>query len=245
MALTRRLTGLVTRLRRESSFVFDGTVERAAASSLSIVRPGPGTAVVRVGRIYNAPGDLSDQVGQEVTIIFADTPAPEADGQRRVFFTEPFAYGESVGVRAVGSIDTLIDVESLDELVRGVTLEIQEEELRRHLAEAAAVLYGVVVERHPVTDTSPLSEHRPDWWVATIAVTRSFKGELEGEIAVRYPSSQDVRWYLTPKPEEGQEAIFVLHRDGLLVGDAGLAILHEGDVVPAEPEALERHRRLV
>jgi hypothetical protein len=70
------------------------------------------------------------------------------------------------------------------------------------------------------------------------------QGDLEGEIAARYPSSQDARWYLTPKPEEDQEAIFVLHRDGLLLGDADLAILHESDVIPAEPEALDRYGRL-
>ncbi len=245
MPLTRRMAGQVARLRREASFVFDGIVEREAASSLSIVAPGPGTVVVRVGRIYYAPGDLGDQVGQDVTVIFANEPAPAANGQRIVFFAEPFAYGETVGVRAVGTLAAPDDLESLEEAVGAVTLDIEDQELRRHLAEAAAVVHGVVRERNPVNEPFPGSEHSPDWWVATIVITSSFKGDLEGEIAVRFPNSTDVRWYWTPKPQVGEEAIFVLHRDSLVIGDADLAILDNRDVIPAEPESLDRLRRLV
>jgi hypothetical protein len=245
MPLTARTARQVARLRRGASFVFDGNVEREAASSVSIVTPGPGTIVARIARIYYAPGDLGDQVGQEVTVVFADEPAPAANGQRIVFFTEPFAYGETIGVRAVGTIAAPDDLESLAEAVGTVTLDIEEEELRRHLAEAAAVVHGVVRERHPVDDRSPLSEHSPDWWVATIVITSSLKGDLEGEVAARFPNSTDVRWYRTPKPREGDEAIFVLHRDGRVIGDADLAILDDRDVIPAEPESLDRHGRLV
>jgi hypothetical protein len=239
------MAGQVARLRREASFAFDGIVEREAASSLSIVVPGSGTVVVRVGRIYYAPGDLGDQVGQEVTVVFANEPAPAANGQRIVFFAEPFAYGETVGVRAVGTLAAPDDLESLEEAVGAVTLDIEDQELRRHLAEAAAVVHGVVRERNPVTEPFPRSEHSPDWWVATIVITSSFKGDLEGEVTVRFPNSTDVRWYWTPKPQVGEEAIFVLHRDSLVIGDADLAILDSQDVIPAEPESLDRHRRLV
>lgn len=245
MALTRRTAEEVARLRREASFVFDGIVEREAASSLSIVRPGPGTVVVRVGRIYNAPGDLHDQAGQEVTVVFAGTPAPAAGRRRIVFFVEPFAYGETIAAQAVGTIAAPDDLESLEQAVGAVTLDIQDQELRRHLADADAVVHGIVGERHPVGDSSPLSEHRPDWWVATIVITSPLKGDIEGEILVRFPNSTDVRWYWIPKPQVGDEAIFILHRDGLVIGDADLAILHREDVIPAEPEALDRHRRLV
>ena len=180
-----------------------------------------------------------------MTLVFDDSPAPPASGERTVFFSEPFAYGESVAALVAGSMEVPDDAESFEELVRGVTLDLYEQELGRHLAEADAVLHGVVIERHPVSDPSPLSEHRPDWWVATVAITDLLKGDIEGEIAVRYPNSQDVRWYNVPKPDEGDEAIFVLHRDGLVIGDADIAILHETDFIPAEPDALERHRRLV
>jgi hypothetical protein len=244
MALTRRTAAEVTRLRHEASFVFDGTVEREAASSLSIIAPGPGTVVVRVGRIYHAPGDLHDQAGQEVTVVFADTPAPAANGQQIVFFVEPFSYGETIGAQAVGTVALPDDLDSLEETVGAATSEIQDQELRRHLAEADAVVHGVVLERHPVDDPSPRSEHSPDWWVATIAITSLFKGNIEGELLVRFPNSTDLHWYWTPKPQEGEEAIFVLHRDGLALGGADLAILHDRDVIPAEPEALERHSRL-
>jgi hypothetical protein len=243
--LTRGLRTSVTRLRREASFVFDGTVEREASSSVSILAAGPGTVVVRVGHVFHATGDLHDQGGQQVTVVLSDPSLVLLGGARRLFFTEPFIYGETVGVVAIDTTDVPNDREALEGLFREVSAAMDDERLREHLAEADAVVLGAVVERHAVYDPSPLSEHRPDWWVAVIAVAESLKGDLGGELVVRYPNSTDVRWYLTPKPEVGQEAIFVLHRDGLRFGDAELAILHDVDLIALAPDELERHRRLL
>jgi hypothetical protein len=72
---------------------------------------------------------LGDQAGQQATVVFADQPAPAADGQRVVFFTEPFACGETIGVRAAGTVAAPEDLESLAEAVGAVTLDIEDQEL--------------------------------------------------------------------------------------------------------------------
>jgi hypothetical protein len=243
--LTRSFRATVTRLAGEASFIFDGVVERHAASSLSVLAATPGTAIVRVGRVYDAAGDLRDQEGQVVTVVFPSRSLGVEPGAQRLFFADPFIYGETVGVRAIEILDAEEDVGALSALVQEVTARMEEERLREHLAEADAVFQGVVTDRHEVEDPSPLSEHRPDWWVAVISIIAVLKGNLTGELLARYPSSTDVRWYTTPKPAVGQEALFVLHRDGLHYGGTGLAILHPGDVTVVDRSELERHRRLI
>ena len=248
MALPRGLRAMVTRLGQESSFIFDGTIEREEASSVSIIPAGPGTATVRVGHVHLAQGDLDDQAGQQVTVVFpaGNGNGSAAPGSRRLFFTDPFVYGETVGVRALDTVDLPSDEEALRALITEIEVKADEDRLREHLATAEMVVDGVVVDRYPVDDPSPLSEHRPDWHVAVVETELVLKGEeLEADIRVRYPGSTDVRWYLTPKPEVGEHAIFVLHRDGLEIGDTGLAILHEDDVIPSDSDALERHQRLI
>jgi hypothetical protein len=244
--LSRGVTASVERLRREASFVFGGTVQRAADSSLSAIPAGPATAVVRVERVYFAPPDLANQAGQEVTVIYAEPAGTEQESGARVFFADPVAYGETLAVREIGSIAEPDDHDAIEKLVDRVTGEMEEERLKDHLASADAVVHGTVSELRAAPEGSRrFSEHDPDWWIATIRVKRSFKGDIDKTVRVRYPNSRDVRWYETPKPVEGQEAIFVLHRDGLDIGNVQLAILHPTDVVPAGPDELDRHGRLI
>lgn len=245
-SLPKSVSASVSKLSREATFVFSGRVEREASSSLSLIPSSPATAVVRVDRIYHAPPDLDDQRGQDVTVVFAEGFSPEQGNGRRVFFTDPVAYGETMGVRELGSIEEPDEPEVVQGLVARVTAEMDEERIQEHLESADAVIHGRVTEMHRAHDAHRrFSEHDPDWWIARIEVIRSIKGDLGGSVEVRYPNSRDVRWYLVPKPKEGQEAIFVLHHDGERGVDAALAILHPNDLVRAESDELDRHARLV
>jgi hypothetical protein len=245
--LPKNVSSSITSLRRAASFVFTGRVEREASSSLSSIPASSATVVVRVEHIYDAPRDLQNQIGQEVTVIHAEGSAPENGNQRRLFFTEPVAYGETVGVREIGSVADPGDRDAVEELVAHVRTEMDEQRLQQHIASADAVIHGKVIDVRSaeIGSARRFSEHDPEWWIATISILRSFKGDLNGNIAVRYPHSSDVRWYTAPKPEAGQEEIFVLHRDGLMLDHAALAILHPTDMLGAEPEELNRLSRLV
>jgi hypothetical protein len=246
MALPNVVRASVTKLVPDARFVFTGKVERQG-SSLSLLPSASTTAVVRVERIHHAPAGLRDQTGQPVTVVFVGDAPMAGDDRRRIFFTNPIFYGETVGVKEIGHIDAPGDLDELHELVVRVTEEARVEELRRHLESAEAVVHGKVVSVRRASEASvvPLSEHDPIWWLATIRVTRSLKGDLRREVAVRYPKSRDVRWYGVPKPTEGQEAIFILHRDGLDVGHAVLAIVDSQDVRPASKGELRRIADLI
>jgi hypothetical protein len=228
----------IKRLVRESRFIFTGTIEQEGFSSLSFVPAAPTTSVVRVERIHHTTPALHNHNGQHVTVVAAQDSMPLPD-KRRVFFTNPFLYGESIAVREVGNIKVPEDLDALHAMIRDVAEESRVEKLREHLAAAQAVVEGRVMSVHRAHDV-PVSEHDPLWSVATIRVTRSLKGDLEGEVHVRFPSSRDVKWYGVPKLKEGDEGTFILHRDGLEVGEAKLAIIDPEDLLRTESD--EAHR---
>jgi hypothetical protein len=113
--------------------------------------------------------------------------------------------------------------------------------MRKRVAEADAVVVGKVTETGPVgrTEPPPASEHDPQWRTAVVVVERGEKGDLkEGQpVRVAYPSSRDVMWFLAPKPQPGDRAVFLLHRrepDESDVKAELLAIVEPIDMQPVE-----------
>jgi hypothetical protein len=246
MVLSRDFIASVRQHASTGRFVFTGVVERTGASSLAILPAGPGSAVVRVERIHRGAQALQDQAGQPVTVLFDESSEP-ADGDRWVFFTDPILFGETVGVREVARLQAPEDLDDLHELVVRVWEEVSLDELRQHLASADAVIQGRVVSAHRASGAPepPTSEHDPLWWIARIHVRRALKGRHRGDIAVRFPSSRDIAWYRVPKLRRGQEGIFVLHRDGVELDDAVLAILHPEDFQPGDTDEVREIAKLV
>jgi hypothetical protein len=115
------------------------------------------------------------------------------------------------------------------------------------LASAEAVVHARVVGVHRVSETTAAtaSEHDPDWWAARLNVLAALKGDHKGELLVRYPNSRDVKWIGAPRPREGDDAVFLLHRDGLHVGGAPLVLLHAMDMLPASAQDIRRIRGLM
>jgi hypothetical protein len=223
---------------RDSRFVFTGTVEHQGSSSLFFIPPGGATAIVRVERIHYAAPALRSQEGQQVTVVFAEG-SDRAEG-RRVFFTNPILYGETMAVKEVRGSEA--DDPALRGRIARMSEEAETEHLRDLVGSADAVVQGQVVStrRASEPDVARMSEHDPDWHVAVIRVARSLKGEHKGEIAVRFPKSRDIAWYRVPKLREGQEGILLLHRDGLELGGARLAILRHDDLLSSDAESVRR-----
>lgn len=240
MARPREPRAAAPNLIGDARFVFTGIVQQQGHSSLFFVPPGGATAVVRVEQVHHSAPALRSQEGQQVTVVFAQDSNP-AEG-RRVFFTNPILYGETMAVTEVRSSEPVEDTAEVHERIVQMSGEAEAAQLREHIASSDAVVVGEVVGTRRATepDIARMSEHDPDWHLATIRIVRALKGEHKGEITVRYPKSRDIAWYRVPKPQEGQEGVFLLHRDGLEIGGAHLAILHPTDLLPAEEERLRQ-----
>jgi hypothetical protein len=240
MAHPREPRSPIAKVTQEARFVFTGTVERRGASSLFFVPPGGGTAVVRVERIHYSSPSLRNQEGQQVTVVFAEG-SDSAQG-KRIFFTNPILYGETMAVKEIRSSEAARDLDEKHEGIIQMINEAETEKLRAHIASAAAVVQGRVVRTRRASEPDPakMSEHDPDWYVAIIRVEKALKGKHKDEIEVRFPKSRDIKWYRVPKLEEGQEGVFILHLDGLELGGALLALIHPDDLLTGGPETIRR-----
>jgi hypothetical protein len=125
----------------------------------------------------------------------------------------------------------------------------REEDLAALLARAEVVVLGTVIRTEPVEREKtrlPLTEHDPELARAFVRVETVLKGNVppDGVISFLFARSRDVMWERSPKPKEGQTAIWIVARDekkGLQL-DAVTAI-DPRDVQP--PSALDLIRKLL
>src|SRR5437762_14251815 len=84
----------------QASFVFQGTVLRVKAATMSEVPVSDRTVVVRVDRVIQAPEALSDYAGHEVTVQLAPGTTLKA-GDTLIFHTNGWIFGDSLAVQSV------------------------------------------------------------------------------------------------------------------------------------------------
>lgn len=221
----------VKELLRSAELVFRGTVVEAGAANLSIVEPGPRTAVVRVDEVLKSSGTLDDVTGRLITVSSLE---PLGAGEERTFFTSVRLLGESLGVEEVGrpSVpEATIEIE-----LRRARHALLREELATRLSAADLVVAGRVLSTRPtyaVPEDGPFTEHDPRWWQAVVEVRSVLKGGATKTVSFLYPSSTDVMWVRAPKASVGQEGTWLLHRYTPEGGVAAYFIVDPQDLLTA------------
>ena len=202
-------------LIREATFIFRGTVEKTNASTMPAVKASASTAVVRVDQIIDGPGAPPDLVGKGITVQLLEPRAVKA-GSQAVFFTRGWLLGNSIAVIEVGNRVATAEASRIEAQVKSTRQTMADERLQQELATADAVVLGKVTSVGPAAIPHLRTEHDPDWYEARILVESVLKGQARGrEIAVLFAHSQDPQWYDSPKFKEGQQGIWLLHRNQL------------------------------
>lgn len=233
----------VVKLLKQSSLSFVGTVEHLGASTMTDVPIDNRTAVVRVDQVLRAPDAFTSLAGTPITVQLAAKPALPKEGEQYAFFTNGLAFGASIAVTEVGRLSA---AEVAPHLARAAAVgggafedlqaEVEADQFREHAKDAAAVVLGRVTGLAKA-GTASLSEHDPDWWIATVAAYEIVRGRglKPGDIDVLYANSLDVQWHNSPKPKAGQEGMFLLHATGKPVSSlAKYQILHPEDLQPVQ-----------
>jgi hypothetical protein len=236
-------------LLREAAFVFVGTVEDVGAETVGEIPSDEQPIVVRVDRVLVAPPAFAQLAGSRVTLRgAADEPAVQG-GDSWVFFANGLAFAESLALQEVGrrKIDdleshvSLTTDESGADPLRALSREVAAARLAEHASVADAIVLGRVIGLERAAG-SPVREHDPDWWLATLHVVHVERGDVpEGNVKVLYANSIDVRWREAPKPKAAQNGLWILHAtDGDLRDLAPFQLLHSDDFQP--PQMLESLR---
>jgi|KBSMisStandDraft_5_1062788.scaffolds.fasta_scaffold00698_7 hypothetical protein len=206
-------------LTRESSYIFLGTVTRAKASTSSLLPANDSTIVVRVDVVLHAPETLADYTGQELTILLREIKSVK-EGQRLVFFTNGGLFGKGIALREVGHLVPPAGTADQTKLLRAQIADAlqkkTDEDVGRRIASAELVVVGKVLETRLAKpmERSPVTEHDPEWREADIQIQSVEKGQYSGQtINVLYANSLDSLWAEAPKLKQGQQGIFLLHRN--------------------------------
>ncbi|HSH81373.1 MAG TPA: hypothetical protein VLA19_22830 [Herpetosiphonaceae bacterium] len=233
-------------LGTQARFIFRGTIARLRATTMPAVAVTDSTAVVRVEEVLQAPDALGDPKGQEITVELSALPQAQ-EGQRAIFFTDPWLYGESLAVREWERRVDWGDDASLRRQIADAAERQQDDALRRRLAMAVAVVAGRVYNNRPaaVYTAQRVSEHDPQWWEALIAVDVVVKGQISAPtVTVLFANSMDIVWFRAPKLRVGQDGVWLLHHEP--VPGASVVTLAIGDSLDAQPrDQLDRIRRLL
>jgi hypothetical protein len=223
-------------LTRESQLIFQGTVERPGASAVALVKAGNDTAVVRVDAAIQVPGLLEVYPGQEVTLKLHQPGSVKA-GERAVFFTRGWLYGEGLALIEAGHTASGPAVASQVEATRW---KMAAEAVRKRLDDAALVVAGRVVETRAsaVPERRRGTEHDPMWREAVITVDRVLKGDPRSSIVLLYPTSNDVSWHSALKPQPGQDGIWILQPSpaaaGMFIVPTALHFMAREDLATVE-----------
>lgn len=198
---------------RRATFVFIGTVVRLNATTIPDVPASESTAVVRVDEVIDAPGAPPDLGGKEITVKLLQAGSVR-EGQRSTFYTRGWLMGESMAVIEVAAAGEAGNPQQVREMVKASRQKSADEELQKEIASAEAVVAGTVTAVGPGGLAELPSEHAAQWQKAVIAVQSTMKGHVTGNtVTVFFPGSEDPMWRGAPRFKEGQQGIWLLHRN--------------------------------
>jgi hypothetical protein len=199
----------------QAGIIFAGTVRKLGAATIERI-PSERTAVVRVDSPLHAPVLLEAYVGRDITVELRKPGELSVDDEV-VFFANGWIYGESIALRELGHWPIRGDLARVRRKVVEARERFADEELRRRLADAVAVVAGRVVQTAAVVPRNgcePKREHDPGWVEAVIAVDLVLRGPPdETSVLVLFAGSRDVAWRNAPKLHVGQSGIWVLHEE--------------------------------
>jgi hypothetical protein len=199
--------------------------------------------------VLQAIQTLPDLTDTDITVQLRSSQELQ-EGQQATFFTTGWIYGTSIAVQELDHVEGRISMDRMGELAasgRVATPQDQTARLQQRIAEADIVVVGTVSnislpEQRP---RGPITEHDPEYKVATIEVHTTEKGDVpQDRIEVVYSASNDVRWHRTPTFHVGQTGIFLLNRQEIQALETEeYAALSPLDYYP--PEQVASVRRLI
>ncbi|HEY5090609.1 MAG TPA: hypothetical protein VIK30_11610 [Polyangia bacterium] len=242
----------ILELVQRSTFIFTGEIASPGHSSLRVLPPGPGLAVVRFDRGFRVNPVLGKLDGRPITVQLSGGGAGTnavREGQRMVFFASAWVHGEQIAVKELARLPA---DRKTEREVESAVAALPELHLSGRIATAVTIVHGTVTEIARATDIPRTpSEHDPNWMRALIEPREILKGQLGGAsgrarrstAALLFPGSRDIAFRDAPRPSLGQTAVFLLHEASGAVAKVGLVAPDPADIQP--PRALPTVRRLL
>lgn len=219
----------------DSTLVFKGTIV-SLESNVDSIGPNDNPVTVRIDEVElgtdQVQKNFGSLVGKELTAIWDPTAKgamPRRIGISAVFFVNPLLYEKNIAVTTV-AVANNETVKNLPKRLGDAIEQKKQEPLNTALKGADRVVTGFVEEKiRPLPEEKLAklrslangydlySEHSPRWREAVIHVRSVLKGNRQtakqGEemLVVIFPSTEDLMWANSPKFEQNQSGIWLLH----------------------------------
>jgi hypothetical protein len=192
--------------------------------------------------LSDAGGVFAKLVGQQITIRLAH-PERAKVGQKMVYFTKGWYYGESIGVIEVGAVPapTVPGLKTMRDDIERSKQEGADSVLRALLASAELVVSGKVSAIRKSNVPRLRTEHDPDWQEADIEIATVFKGSAGMKhVVILFPGTDDPMWVAAPKFKPGDAGVWILLRSDF----AGQKLPHLTAEAPAQFRPLSEEGRI-
>jgi hypothetical protein len=223
----------IEKLVDSSTIIFKGTVQTLGSSNMPEVGISNEIGMVKVDVAILEVPLLGNITGTIMTIRFKRRQMLKI-GSQAIFFTNVWIYASKI---ALGEVDHIATINEKD--VISAMKEQPDRHLSIHLDRSELVMTGEVkkIERADVPE--PISEHAPEWKIATINIKTILKGVFKDkQIDVLFASKEEGKWKSAPKLKEGQKGVFILHRgETLFAPNKAFTILYPLDVHPSEAQS--------
>lgn len=218
----------------DATFLFKGTVREVKSATMSNVPVDNNTVVAMVDQVLEAPTNLAKMGGRRVTVKLSGR-LKVAVGDDLIFHTHGWIFGASVAVISLREERVGETRAHAALLSRGgdPVVHRQNRRIKHRFTTADVVVSGrVTMVRIPPEAASParaasraesaastpepigpVSEHTPHWREAHVEIDDVHKGvHTSKSVVIRFPASNDVRWYKAPKFQPGHQGFFMLRK---------------------------------
>ncbi len=170
-----------------------------------------GTAVAAADFIFSGEA-FRPLAGRAITVRLRESDRAR-DGERRVYFTKGWHWGEDIGVIELNSITapTGPELRRMQSDIERQRQQQSDRELTERLRTAELVVMGRVISVRRA-EVPPLpTEHDPNWQEAVIEVRSVLRGGQPGaRVTILFPGTDDPMWRAAPKFRRGTEGIWLL-----------------------------------
>ena len=190
-----------------STFIFEGTVRQERETrEPDFLERGPDTYVVRVDRIRQSDKRFEEFERQDVTVRLLPGSSPQKLrlSEQFLFLTSPLVVADTLSVEG--------EARRINKEVIAATERRPELLLAKRVELADTVIRGRILAVRGSDDASAESgEHAPKWQEAVLSVEAyGKKRPRQSTIAVRFPTSRDFVWHLSPRFAVQEFGIWIL-----------------------------------
>ena len=193
----------------DSKFIFRATTEQIGTATLPEISDPGNCIVVKVNEVISAPPGFTDWTGKLITVAVKE-PGRQKPGIEKVYYTNGWLYGKSLAVIEISSRNA--NEISNKEVLDGVNKN-QEQKIKERIKSSELVISGQIFKIDTLRNTSKvISEHEPEWRLATVNIDSVLKGRQLTSTVFRFPSSRDIMWIDSPKFSKSQRGIWLLRK---------------------------------